>query len=186
MRVYLKKWRGCGDLPPTVHTPAEILLAFVSSFTGILILAALHFTVLPSTSHPVQLIAASFGATAVLVYAVPTYPVSQPYNVVVGNAISAVIGVTAALILPRAQPLAAAIAVAVSVAAMLTTNSAHPSGLLRGRGGFVTQSRRGDCPCGGAFSDGGVGRVPLRFFANNDRRGDPPRRCDCLQQHSAR
>lgn len=67
------------------------------------------------------------GASAVLVFAIPASPLAQPRAVVGGNLLSAVIGVTAALLLPH--PLLAAIAAAgVATIAMLLTRTLHPPG----------------------------------------------------------
>ena len=56
----------------------QIMLSYVGSFLGIAALA--YFSV--GTSYP--LIAAPFGAAAVLVFAVPSSPLAQPRNLILG------------------------------------------------------------------------------------------------------
>lgn len=70
----------------------------------------------------------TFGATAVLVYGVPYSPLAQPYNVVFGHIISALIGVTVFQIVGEANWLSAALAVSLAIAAMQFTRSVHPPG----------------------------------------------------------
>jgi CBS domain-containing membrane protein len=70
---------------------------------------------------------ASMGASAVLLFAVPHGPLSQPWAVVGGHLISAVIGVTCAK--SSAQPLvASALAVALAISAMHYLRCIHPPG----------------------------------------------------------
>lgn len=68
---------------PWVHFQ-EILLSYLGSFLGIAALAYL------TTHSGYPLIAAPFGATAVLVFAVPESPLAQPRNVIGGNLIAAI------------------------------------------------------------------------------------------------
>lgn len=72
-------------------------------------------------------VVASMGATAVLVFAVPHGPLSQPWAVVGGHLISAVIGVACARWIPI-PVLAAAVAVAVAIGAMHYLRCIHPPG----------------------------------------------------------
>jgi CBS domain-containing membrane protein len=70
----------------------------------------------------------SFGATAVLIYGVPKSPYAQPRNLLIGHTISAIAGVTCALLLSAYPAIAAGLAVSLSVALMHLTNSIHPPG----------------------------------------------------------
>jgi CBS domain-containing membrane protein len=70
---------------------------------------------------------ASMGASAVLLFAVPHGPLSQPWAVFGGHLVSAVIGV--ACVRLHAQPLfAAALAVALAISAMHYLRCIHPPG----------------------------------------------------------
>lgn len=70
---------------------------------------------------------ASMGASAVLLFAVPHGPLSQPWPVLGGHVISAAIGVTFAYLIPDVI-LAGAIAVGVSIGAMHYLRCIHPPG----------------------------------------------------------
>lgn len=72
-------------------------------------------------------IVAPVGASAVLVFAVPSSPLAQPWSVVGGNTVSALVGIACAKWIPDAT-LAAAIAVSLAIAAMLATRCLHPPG----------------------------------------------------------
>lgn len=73
------------------------------------------------------LLVAPIGASAVLVFAVPASPLAQPRPVIVGNVLSALVGVICALAVPH--PLAApALAVGLAIALMILTGCLHPPG----------------------------------------------------------
>jgi len=72
-------------------------------------------------------VVASMGATAVLVFAVPHGPLSQPWPVIMGHTVSALIGVACAQWIPELV-IAAAIAVAVAITAMHYLQCIHPPG----------------------------------------------------------
>ncbi|MGY3874256.1 HPP family protein [Aeromonas dhakensis] len=70
---------------------------------------------------------APMGASAVLLFAAPASPLAQPWSILVGNGVSALMGVlSASLVAEPAQ--AAALAVMLAIAAMLLTRSLHPPG----------------------------------------------------------
>lgn len=68
---------------------------------------------------------APMGASSVLLFAVPASPLSQPWNVVIGNSIAAFIGVSCYLFIPHLT-VAFSVAVALSIFLMLSTDSLHP------------------------------------------------------------
>ena len=70
---------------------------------------------------------APLGATAVLVFAAPNSPLAQPWSVMVGNAVSTLVALGLALILP-AGPWVGPVAVALAIAAMLVARALHPPG----------------------------------------------------------
>lgn len=74
-----------------------------------------------------SVLVASMGASAVLLFAVPHGPLSQPWPVLGGHIISALIGVCCARFIPD-PILAAALAVAVAIGAMHYLNCIHPPG----------------------------------------------------------
>lgn len=73
------------------------------------------------------LVVTSMGATAVLLFAVPHGPLSQPWPLLGGHVISAFVGVGCALLLPE-PVLAAAVAVALAIAVMHYLRCIHPPG----------------------------------------------------------
>ena len=72
-------------------------------------------------------VVASMGASAVLLFAVPHGPLSQPWNFVGGHIISAFIGITIARLVPDTV-MAAALAVGVAISVMYIARCLHPPG----------------------------------------------------------
>ncbi|MBH9576238.1 HPP family protein [Inhella sp. 1Y17] len=70
---------------------------------------------------------APLGASAVLVFAVPASPLAQPWAVLGGNGLSALVGVVV-MQLGLAAPLAAALAVALAIGTMFVLRCLHPPG----------------------------------------------------------
>ena len=85
-----------------------ILISGATSFAGIGLLNSIHL--IDGTS--LTLMVGSMGASAVLLFAAPQVPFSQPRNCIGGHCISAFVGVTCGKLL--AVPLAAPMAVSVS------------------------------------------------------------------------
>ena len=90
--------------------------------TAVMLISQVHL----GTAGRVGLVA-SMGASAVLLFAVPHGPLSQPWAVLGGHLVSAVIGVACAKLI--AQPLfAAPLAVSVAIGAMHYLRCIHPPG----------------------------------------------------------
>lgn len=75
--------------------------------------------------HP--LLVAPIGASAVLVFAVPASPLAQPRSVLGGNIVSALVGVTVALLIPIPL-IAAPLTVGLAIATMMLLGCLHPPG----------------------------------------------------------
>lgn len=73
------------------------------------------------------LIVAPIGASAVLLFAVPASPLAQPWPIVGGNTLSALVGVSVSYFVADAT-IAAALAVALAILLMSLTRSLHPPG----------------------------------------------------------
>lgn len=73
------------------------------------------------------LVVASMGASAVLLFAVPHGPLSQPWQLLVGHLVSALVGVSCARAIGDPWS-ATALAVGLAVLAMRLTHSIHPPG----------------------------------------------------------
>lgn len=111
---------------------------------AIAILAAFWITrYFEVASHGKLLLIASMGASAVLLFATPTSPLSQPWNVIGGHVVSALIGVGIHKLI--GDPIVAgAIAVGLSITTMQFLNCLHPPGgassLIPIIGGQATES----------------------------------------------
>ena len=95
---------------------------FVSIFTVYLI-TSLFETAL----HAQILFVASMGATAVLLFAAPHSPLSQPWNVTGGHIVSAFVGVFMHGVIAN-QIFAGALAVGIAITAMYYLKCLHPPG----------------------------------------------------------
>jgi hypothetical protein len=95
VRGYWRKWAG---VPPirfwqpayTLPTIDKLLTAFIGSFAAMACLGVID--VAYSDRVHIRGLVASMGASAVLLYAAPESPLSQPRNVVLGNIIAGVVG----------------------------------------------------------------------------------------------
>lgn len=119
-RSGLLRWLYRPEYQPR-FTLQAILLSYLCSFVGIALLA--YLTVY--TGYP--LIAAPFGATAVLVFAVPDSPLAQPRNVIGGCVMGAIVCVTCVSLFGTA-PWVMALAVATAIKLMQLTHTLHPPG----------------------------------------------------------
>lgn len=84
---------------------------------------------------------APMGASAVLLFGVPSSPLAQPWSIVGGNVVSALIGVTVGMWVPQLA-LACGLAAGLAIAAMYFLRCLHPPGgavaltaILGGAGG---------------------------------------------------
>jgi hypothetical protein len=103
----------------------EKLLSTFGGFAGILLVAELSRSFVGGSGA--ALMVASMGASAVLLFAVPHGPLSQPWPVFGGHMVSAAIGVLCAQWIP--DPLVAgALAVALAIGAMHYLRCIHPPG----------------------------------------------------------
>lgn len=99
----------------------QILFSYLGSFLGIATLAYLSL----GSGYP--LIAAPFGAAAVLVFAVPDSPLAQPRNLIFGNLLGGVVSVLMVFLF-GSEPWVMALAVATAIKLMQLTKTLHPPG----------------------------------------------------------
>lgn len=111
---------------PGAHA-ADRLLACLGAACGIAF-AALVSTLLPLQAGDVPLLVAPLGASAVLVFAVPASPLAQPWPVIGGNTLSALVGIAVYHLLPSEPALAASVAVGGAILAMSLLRCLHPPG----------------------------------------------------------
>lgn len=107
----------------TSHT--EKFLSFLGGFISIYIIFLITNQFL-GVAEAVYIIP-SMGATAVLLFAAPHVPFSQPWNVFGGHIISAIIGVACFQIIPNIH-IAAAASVGIAIGVMYYTRCIHPPG----------------------------------------------------------
>jgi len=125
MKAYLSKMRGHGKGPPLVSL-REVFWSWLGAFAGIGLTAALNARLVEASD--LMFLIGSFGASAVLLYGAPKSPLAQPRNVLGGHVISALVGVSARLVLPYPGWACAALAVACAIALMHATGTLHPPG----------------------------------------------------------
>lgn len=102
---------------------------WISALGGLIgILAVVWVGQVGLDGHGGVLATASMGASAVLLFAAPHGAFSQPWPLLGGHVVSALIGVTCARWLGGDLMLAAALAVSLSIAAMYTLRCLHPPG----------------------------------------------------------
>ncbi|SMC99942.1 CBS domain-containing membrane protein [Fulvimarina manganoxydans] len=105
---------------------AEQLRSSIGALFGIAI-TAFTMRLMLGPDPAVPLLVAPMGASAVLLFAVPSGPLSQPWSILGGNLSAALIGITCRFVIPDPL-LAAAVAVCLSIGAMFLLRCLHPPG----------------------------------------------------------
>lgn len=104
----------------------EACRAGFGALTG-LAAVSLFLLLLPGDTHFGLYLIAPFGATAVLIFAVPSSPLAQPWSAIIGNLVSALVAV--AVCLTIADPtLRLVLAVGLAITAMILMRALHPPG----------------------------------------------------------
>ena len=107
-------------------TLRERLLACLGALVGIALTGGISGYLFGQGPH-LPLIVAPMGASAVLLFAVPASPLAQPWSIVGGNTISALMGIIAAYFI--SDPIIAiGVGVALAIGAMSFTRCLHPPG----------------------------------------------------------
>lgn len=110
--------------PPLAMGHRERLRSAVGAFVGIALTAWLATLWSPEYGN-VPMLIAPMGASAVLLFAVPASPLAQPWPVLCGNLVAALIGVSAAKLFGPTM-IAAAVAVSLTVGITSLLRSLHP------------------------------------------------------------
>ena len=118
--IYLAKINFGSEFQPRFSLN-QVLFSYIGSFIGIATLAYL------SVGSGYPLIAAPFGAAAVLVFAVPDAALAQPRNLIFGNFLGAVVSVVMVFLF-GSEPWVMALAVATAIKLMQLTKTLHPPG----------------------------------------------------------
>lgn len=104
----------------------ENFWSFSGAFIGIGLIALVQSLFLPRMEN--VFLIGSFGASSVLIFGAIQSPMAQPRNLVGGQVISAIAGVTIAQLLPDILWATAPLAVASSISLMQLTKTLHPPG----------------------------------------------------------
>lgn len=114
--------------PTGLQQNAAIAEKWVATLGGCLAVFCISATsVYVTGAQGAAAVVPSMGAATVLLFAVPHGPLSQPWALFVGNALSAAVGVSCALIINNIL-VAAALAVGIAIGLMHLTRSIHPPG----------------------------------------------------------
>jgi len=109
---------------PMQTSPMERARATLGALIGLLITGAVTTAAMHDTGS-LPLLIAPMGASAVLLFGVPASPLAQPWSIIGGNLVSALIGVAAAQAIAAPLP-AVGVAVAASFAVMSLLRCVHP------------------------------------------------------------
>jgi CBS domain-containing membrane protein len=104
----------------------ERLIAVAGAIIGI-VTTGLLCGVLAGTGAAHPLLVAPMGASAVLLFAVPASPLAQPWSILGGNVLSALVGIAVALAVPNTT-VAAGLGVGLAIAIMSLARCLHPPG----------------------------------------------------------
>ena len=146
---------------------SEVLASAVGTFGGIGAVSFITYVL----GYP--LLIASFGASAVLLYAATSSPLAQPKNLICGHFIAAIVGATCYLTMGETW-YSIAVAVTMAILLMMLTDTLHPPG---GATAIVTVLSHGNYLF--VFFPVLVGAVILLFFALLANKISPYRKYPC-------
>jgi CBS domain-containing membrane protein len=125
MRGLPKKLHGGQDVHLPLPPLFELCWSWVGAFLGLLAVSSMNRWLTPEINLP--LMVASFGASAVLLFATPESKLSQPRSFLGGHLVSALVGVVLRLVI-RVPWICGPLATACALSAMELTRSTHPPG----------------------------------------------------------
>jgi len=108
-----------------VMSEKEFIISIVGAFIGTLTASFFSNTILEAEDLP--LILASTGASAILIFALPFSPVSQPWNLVGGHLVSASVGVSCYFLIPN-ELFASSLSIPFAMLFMHYLRCMHPPG----------------------------------------------------------
>lgn len=123
----LARWLAALRPAPPTANRREQLRVVLGAVVGIALTAAISHYFAAANPAAWPWIVAPMGASAVLVFAVPASPLAQPWSVVGGNTISALVGI---LVLRWMGPsdLTSGVAVGLAIGLMFVLRCLHPPG----------------------------------------------------------
>jgi len=122
LRAWLLSFR-----PGRVRISGRERLRIIAGAAAGIFLAAWACRLMAGEGAATAWMVAPLGASAVLLFAVPASPLAQPWSVIGGNTLSALVGITCVRYVGD-PALAAALAVGGAIAAMLALRCLHPPG----------------------------------------------------------
>ncbi|WP_454673959.1 HPP family protein [Achromobacter pestifer] len=122
MSVAIKRWLGSFAPAPVGVNGREKLYGVLGALVGLFCTEWVGRHALGSAN---PWFIAPMGASAVLLFAAPASPLAQPWSIMAGNLVSALIGVFCAQLIPI-PGVAAAAAVALAIGAMFSLRCLHP------------------------------------------------------------
>ena len=122
MGVAIKRWLGSFAPAPVGVNAREKMYGAVGALLGLFCTEWVGRHAL-GAANPWFI--APMGASAVLLFAAPASPLAQPWSLMAGNLVSALIGVFCAQFIP-VPGIAAAVAVALAIGAMFSLRCLHP------------------------------------------------------------
>lgn len=126
-RQYFQPLREFVTLLGVAHAPVRAREALASGLGGCVAIATIVAVCSHFVGQSAGLLVASMGASAVLLFALPHGPLSQPWAVLGGHVLSAFVGVACARLIPDSR-IAAAVAVGVAIGVMQISRCVHPPG----------------------------------------------------------
>jgi len=121
----MRRWKLFSPILPGA-TARDRAFACLGAVVGIALAGAIA-SLFDSPVEGVPWIVAPMGASAVLLFAVPASPMAQPWPIVGGNGLSALVGFAVGEALGHGA-LACGLAVGLAIAVMSMTRSLHPPG----------------------------------------------------------
>lgn len=111
--------------PAVAHvSPMEAVRAGIGALVGLGLIGL--FLLSPSVDLDLGLyLVAPFGASSVLLFAVPNSPLAQPWSAIVGNTVAALVGVAVCMLISD-PVLRIALAVSLALAATMLCRAVHP------------------------------------------------------------
>ena len=122
MGVAIKRWLGSFAPAPVGVNGREKIYGVLGALVGLFCTEWVGRHALGSAN---PWFVAPMGASAVLLFAAPASPLAQPWSLMAGNIISALIGVFCAQFIP-VPGVAAAVAVSLAIGAMFSLRCLHP------------------------------------------------------------
>ena len=126
LRGRVRAWLKALWPAPVLVDARQRLRAVAGAFVGILVAGVLGRWIGDASGLGPWLVA-PMGASAVLVFAAPASPLAQPWAVLGGNTLSALVGTACVLLIPD-PAIAGAVAVALAIAVMFQLRCLHPPG----------------------------------------------------------